>query len=200
MHHIYTSTPVCVYSPDETSDVDVHKGGHEVLTVKPVHDASMARDRVGKILKWETTRTPNHLQMLSNGHDPRSYSFFKQSNSACLWFFSLYLNLEGSLEAAGKEATKRPHDGGEAGESDAVDLERVEPHRGLWRQGRRHSARFADSDVQRMKRRKELILTHPVAVSRMLGRTYSWSWKSSDGSQSTWKLLESLLNSTGHTK
>lgn len=132
-------------------------------------------------------------------HD--SIDSFKQSNSACLWFSSLYLNLEGSLEAAGKEATKRPHDGGEAGESDAVDLERVEPHRGLWRQGRRHFARFIGSEVQRMKKRQQrLILTHPVAVSRMLGRTYSWSWKSSDGSQSTWNLLESLLNSTGHTK
>lgn len=69
-------------------------------------------------------------------HD--SIDSFKQSNSACLcFFFPLYLNLEGSLEAAGKEATKRPHDGSEAGESNAVDLERVEPHRGLWRQGRR---------------------------------------------------------------
>lgn len=42
-----------------------------------------------------------------------------------------YLDLEGSLEAAGKESSKRPHDGGEAGEGDAVDLEGIEPHGGL---------------------------------------------------------------------
>lgn len=45
-----------------------------------------------------------------------------------------YLNLEGSFEAAGKEATERSHDGGEGGEGDAVDLERIETHCGLWRQ------------------------------------------------------------------
>lgn len=51
-------------------------------------------------------------------------------------FFSCYLNLKSSLEAAGKEAPKRSHDGGKAGESDAVDLEGIEPHRGLWGRGR----------------------------------------------------------------
>lgn len=45
-----------------------------------------------------------------------------------------YLDLEGSLEAAGKEAAERSHDGGEGGESDAVDLEGIEPHCGLRRQ------------------------------------------------------------------
>lgn len=59
---------------------------------------------------------------------------------------------------------------------------------------------ISNSDVQRMQDRNTVILTHPVMDSRTLGRAYSWSWKSSDGSQSTWKLLESLLNSTGHTK
>lgn len=44
-----------------------------------------------------------------------------------------YLDLEGSLEAAGKEAAERSHDGGKGGESDAVDLEGIEPHCGLWR-------------------------------------------------------------------
>lgn len=40
-----------VYLPDETGDVDVDKGGHEVLAVEAVHDASVTRDRVGKILR-----------------------------------------------------------------------------------------------------------------------------------------------------
>lgn len=40
------------------------------------------------------------------------------------------LDLEGSLEAAGKEATKGSHNGGERGQSDAVDLEWVETHCG----------------------------------------------------------------------
>lgn len=41
------------------------------------------------------------------------------------------LDLEGSLEAAGKETTKGSHDGGKAGESNAVDLEGIEPDCGL---------------------------------------------------------------------
>lgn len=41
---------------------------------------------------------------------------------------STHLDLEGSLEAAGKEAAEGPHDGGEGRESDAVDLEGVESH------------------------------------------------------------------------
>lgn len=45
----------------------------------------------------------------------------------------LYLNLESSLEATGKEATKGADNRGKARESYAVDLEWVETHRGLWR-------------------------------------------------------------------
>lgn len=41
------------------------------------------------------------------------------------------LNLEGPLEPAGEESSEGAHDGGEAGQGDAVDLERVELHRGL---------------------------------------------------------------------
>lgn len=41
------------------------------------------------------------------------------------------LNLEGPLEPAGEESSERTHDGGEAGQSDAVDLERIKLHRGL---------------------------------------------------------------------
>lgn len=37
--------------PDEAGDVDVDKGGHEVLAVESVHDATVTRDGVGKILK-----------------------------------------------------------------------------------------------------------------------------------------------------
>lgn len=128
----------------------------------------------------------SHLfQTHKNGHSD-STDVFIQSRSACLCFFSLYLNLESSLEAAGKEASKRTHDGGEAGESNAVDLERIQPYRGLWRQGRhvRQQGQTRQRDLfihinqailhgsyQRTKKRKQLILTHPVALSRMLGRT-----------------------------
>lgn len=44
-----------------------------------------------------------------------------------------HLDLESSLEAAGKEAAEGSDDGGKGGESDAVDLERIKTHRGLWR-------------------------------------------------------------------
>lgn len=37
--------------PDEAGDVNVDEGGHEVLAVKPIHDAPVTRDGVGKILK-----------------------------------------------------------------------------------------------------------------------------------------------------
>lgn len=41
------------------------------------------------------------------------------------------LNLESPLESAGEESSERAHDGGETGQSDAVDLERVKLHCGL---------------------------------------------------------------------
>lgn len=41
------------------------------------------------------------------------------------------LDLEGPLEPAGEESSEWTHDGGEAGQSDAVDLEWVKLHRGL---------------------------------------------------------------------
>ena len=63
--------------PDEALDVDVDEGGHEELTIEPVHDASVTGDDVAEIL-----------------------------------------DLEGPLEAAGKEAAKwsddRCKDGHEA--------------------------------------------------------------------------------------
>lgn len=55
----------------------------------------------------------------------------------CNSVFYSYLDLEGSLKAAGKEATKGSHNGGERGQSYAVDLEWIETHCGLWRQERR---------------------------------------------------------------
>lgn len=45
-----------------------------------------------------------------------------------------YLDLKGSFEATGKESPERSHNGGERGERDAVDLERIETHGALWRQ------------------------------------------------------------------
>lgn len=71
-----TSTrPRVFILPDETGDVDVHKGGHEVLAVEAVHDASVTRDRVGKILTgnrssfydWTTgTVGSNYLVQMQN--------------------------------------------------------------------------------------------------------------------------------------
>lgn len=43
-------------------------------------------------------------------------------------FLHPHLDFEGPLEATGKEASERPDEGGEGGEGDAVDLERVHPH------------------------------------------------------------------------
>lgn len=44
---------VCL--PDEAGNVDINKCCHEVLTVKPIHNATMTRDSVGKILKAQKT-------------------------------------------------------------------------------------------------------------------------------------------------
>ena len=38
---------------DEAVDVNIDKGGHQELTVKPVHDSSMSRDQVTKVLDLE---------------------------------------------------------------------------------------------------------------------------------------------------
>lgn len=57
-----------------------------------------------------------------------------KTNSANTGVFYLYLDLEGPLEATGKEAPKGSNNGGKGGESNAVDLERIEAHCGLWTQ------------------------------------------------------------------
>lgn len=41
--------------PDEASNVNIYKCGHEVLAVESVHNAAMTRDSVGKILKGKRT-------------------------------------------------------------------------------------------------------------------------------------------------
>lgn len=71
-----------------------------------------------------------------------------------------YLDLEGSLEAAGKESSKRPHNGGEAGEGDAVDLEGIEPHGGL--RGQEGSVRQEERSSQ-----YELSATGPQGGNQM---------------------------------
>ena len=40
---------------DKAVDVNIYKRGHQELTVKPVHDSSMSRDQVTKILDLECT-------------------------------------------------------------------------------------------------------------------------------------------------
>lgn len=44
-----------VCSPDEAGNVDINKCSHEVLAVESVHNATMTRDSVGKILKGQRT-------------------------------------------------------------------------------------------------------------------------------------------------
>lgn len=40
-----------LFLPDEAGYVDVCEGGHQVLTVEPVHDAAVSGDGVGEVLK-----------------------------------------------------------------------------------------------------------------------------------------------------
>lgn len=40
-----------LHSPDETGDIDVCECGHQVLTVKPIHDAAVAGDSACKVLQ-----------------------------------------------------------------------------------------------------------------------------------------------------
>lgn len=43
--------PLIKLLPDEASYIDVCECSHQVLTVKSIHDPTMARDCVGKILQ-----------------------------------------------------------------------------------------------------------------------------------------------------
>lgn len=36
--------------PDKTGDVYIDKGGHQILAVKAIHDTSVARNGIGKVL------------------------------------------------------------------------------------------------------------------------------------------------------
>ena len=40
---------------DEAVNVDIDKGGHEELTVKPVHDTTVTRDNVTEILDFKSS-------------------------------------------------------------------------------------------------------------------------------------------------
>lgn len=92
-----------------------------------------------------------------------------RSNTGVLY---RYLDLEGSLEAAGKESSKRPHDGGEAGEGDAVDLEGIEPHGGLRRQEgsvrQEESSFYIRTSSQRNKTTERRQLKHPFHQGHMV--------------------------------
>ncbi len=50
-----------VCSPDEASNVDINKCGHEVLAVESVHNPTMTRDSVGKILKGQRRAALNTI-------------------------------------------------------------------------------------------------------------------------------------------
>lgn len=130
------STQVCESLPDEAGNVDIDKCGHYVLAVKSVHNASVTRYGVGKILKEEKTSfqcAPNFKLDANTRLQTSDEQKVVYSDGKSL-LRTFYLDLKCSLEAAGKEAAEGPHNGGEGGESDAVDLERIQTHGVLWTQ------------------------------------------------------------------
>lgn len=56
-----------LFLPDEAGYIDVCEGGHQVLTVEPIHDATVAGDGVGKVLKKRREQgvIPTELSYLS---------------------------------------------------------------------------------------------------------------------------------------
>jgi hypothetical protein len=42
---------------DEAMNVDIDKCGHEKLTIKSIHDSTMARNDIPKVLKWQKLQT-----------------------------------------------------------------------------------------------------------------------------------------------
>lgn len=46
-----TCTSPALHSPDEAGDIDVRECGHQVLTVKAIHDAAVAGDSARKVLQ-----------------------------------------------------------------------------------------------------------------------------------------------------
>lgn len=106
--------------PDEAGDVDVREGGHQVLAVESVHDAAVSGDGAGKVLQQShSTTAVSHAGTVCS-HQNKTKAQKKR-----------YLYFEGSLEAAGEEATEGPDERRKGGEEDAVDLEGVEVHRFL---------------------------------------------------------------------
>lgn len=50
--HIFSpSEPLFFFLPDEAGYIDVREGGHQVLTVESIHDATVAGDGAGKVLQ-----------------------------------------------------------------------------------------------------------------------------------------------------
>ena len=54
---------------DETVDVNINKSGHQELTVKSIHDSSMARDNVTKILDFERTLESRSKETTKRSND-----------------------------------------------------------------------------------------------------------------------------------
>lgn len=96
----------------------MREGGHQVLAVEPIHDAAVSGDGAGKVLQQNQT-------LLCLVGDTRVACENKKKDT------KRYLYFEGSLKAAGEEATKGPDERRKGGEEDAVDLEGVEVHRFL---------------------------------------------------------------------
>ena len=54
---------------DETVDVNINKSGHQELTVESIHDSSMARDNVTKILDFERTLESRSKETTKRSND-----------------------------------------------------------------------------------------------------------------------------------
>lgn len=100
MHSTLTSGERGIPAKGEV--VDVGKEGHEDLAVKAVHNPSMTRNDVIKVLH----RQPHH-HTLSPPLDT-------------------YLDLEGPLKARGKKASKRSQKRSEDGEREGVKSDRIQ--------------------------------------------------------------------------
>jgi hypothetical protein len=90
-------------------DVDVNEGGHEELTIKPVHNATVAGDDVAKVL----------------GNIRSNYSIVAASWSAVKTLVKTNLYFEGPLKSAGEKSAKGPDHAGKNGHEEGVDEERV---------------------------------------------------------------------------
>lgn len=77
--------------PYETGDVDMHKGGHQVLAIEAIHDAAVPRDGVCKILlggkrkqQQQSPRSVLALKHFKEAAAPASSKLSLHSNCSCI--------------------------------------------------------------------------------------------------------------------